>query len=178
MATKQSFKPQNARALLSTALVLVIIGGAALFYFGLGLIKDYSQEVNTRMAEADASQQRSEQMRVLAQQVTQNESLLAKADKLFVGADTYQSQALTDVRNYAAQAGMTLAGTDFQDTSSGTYSMSVRFTNPVSYTGLIQFLLLVESSVPKMQTTAIELARTPEANTVEVKNITITISVR
>jgi hypothetical protein len=179
MATKQQgFTPQSTRTLLSVALTLAILGGAALFYFGLGIIKEYSSQVNGRVAEAETSQQQSSQLQELAQQVTQNEALLAKADRLFIGADTYQAQVLTDIKNYAAQTGLSLAGTDFQDTSSGSYNVSIRFSGPVSYDSFVQFLLLVESNIPKMQPTSVEIARTADPSTVEIKNITINVSVK
>jgi len=46
MKPKKQFSPQNLRALLSVVLVLVVLGGGALFYWGMGLIKAYAIEVD------------------------------------------------------------------------------------------------------------------------------------
>lgn len=175
-----SLKPQGVRTLLSIILTLAILGGGALFYLGLMTVKDYSGEVNNRLVDADASEAQIRQLQALRQQINQNETLIAKADKVFATPATYQAQALNDVRNYANQTGVSIRSIDFDDPSSGVYSMVVRLNSPTNYQSLIRFITLVEGNLPKLQLTELEIKRGPAnaKGSVTVNELKINVSVR
>jgi hypothetical protein len=177
---RQGIKPQNVRALLFIVLALVTLGGGGLFYLGLSELEEYSVEVNNRLVDADASGDQIEQLQSLRLEISQNESLIAKADRVFTTPANYQAQALIDLRTYANQTGLSIRSTDFEDPSTGTYSVTVRLNNPVSYPALTQFLRLVEGNLPKMQVASIQLERIEggDATAVQVGEININISVR
>jgi hypothetical protein len=181
MAAKKPFKPQNLQVLLSVLLAVVIIGGGALFYFGLTMVRDYSIEVNHRLQDATASSDQIKQLQLLKGQISQSESLITKADQLFASPSNYQTQTLTDLKNYANQVGLTISSTNFDDpTTTGSYGVTITLAAPVSYKKLIQFLTLVEGNLPKMQVTAVNLKHTPSGNSdsVDAGPIKINISVR
>jgi hypothetical protein len=179
MASK-GIKPQGVRVLLSIILTLVIAGGGAVFYFGLTMVQEYSVEVNNRLVDAEASGAQIQQLQSLRQQIAQNESLIAKADRVFATPANYQAQALVDLRAYANQTGLSIRSTDFDDPSTGTYSVTVRLNSPVSYPELIQFITLIEGNLPKMQVASIDLEQVQggDATSVDVGDIKINISVR
>ena len=177
----KQFKPQSLRALLSLALVLVALGGGALFYFGLEHVRAYSVDANNRLKDADASDLQISQLQDLRNELSQSGTLIEKADRLFITSGAYQGQALTDVRNYANQAGIAIESTGFSGPAEGgTYSIDLRLVQPTSYQRLIQFLTLVEGNIPKMQVASIDLKRVEGGNSdsIEVGDIKINISVR
>lgn len=178
---KKSFKPQNLRTLLAFILVATILGGGALFYFGLQTVKTYAVSVNQRLEDANASERNIEQLQVLKGQLAQSETLISKADQLFSTNDTYQARALTDIQNYANQTGLSVRETAFE-APGGTnlHIIVVKLTSPTSYQKLIQFLTLVEGNLPKMQVNSIDLkhAKDGTADSVEVGDIKINILVR
>ena len=181
MKPKKQFRPADLRTVLTVLLALVTLGGAAAFYWGVGQVRDYSISVNQRLADADASAKQIDELQTLKGQLTQSNSLVQKANELFATPATYQSQVLTDLKNYADAAGISIATTNFSDPSTtGTHNVTVTFQNPVSYTGLITFLTNVESNLPKLQISALALSRTDggDANSVTTGDITIEISVR
>ena len=92
----------------------------------------------------------------------------------------YQSQALTDIRNYSDQVGISIAATDFENAEDGSNIVIVKLENPTSYEKLIQFLTLIEGNLPKMQVTSIETKYVPggDADAVEVGDIKINVWVR
>lgn len=175
-----ALKPQGVRTILSIILVLTVLGGGALFYLGLVTVKDYSSEVNNRLIDADASEAQIRQLQALRQQINQNETLIAKADKVFATPANYQAQALNDVRNYANQTGVSIRSIDFDDPSSGSYTMIVRLNSPTNYQSLIQFITLIEGNLPKLQLTELDLKRGPIAvkGSVTVNELKINVSVR
>jgi len=178
---KKTFKPQNLRAILTTLLVLIVLAGAGLFYLGLNTVKTYSLEVNNRLEDATASAQQIQQLQLLKAQLSQSESLVAKTDQLFATPGNYQTQTLTDLKNYTNQTGLLLASTNFDDpTTTGSYSVTIKLKAPVGYKQLIQFLTLVEGNLPKMQVVSISLKHPAGggADNIDVGDIKINIAVR
>jgi len=181
MAIKKAFQAQGLRALLATCIGLIIIGGGTLFYFGLEFVKEYSTEVNHRLADAEASGQQIQQLQTLKGQLAQSESLVNKVNQLFATPGNFQSQTLTDLKNYANQVGFSIASTEFSNPeTTGTYVVSLNLGGNVTYPKLIQFLTLIESNLPKMQVASISLKHKPGGNAeaVQVGTIKINVSVR
>ena len=177
----KGFTPQKLRAFLGFLLILTVIGGGALFYFGIQTVKAYSISVNERLEDATASEKNLEQLQVLKNQLAQSEMLISKAEQLFSTPDTYQARALIDIQNYANQTGISINSRNFE-TPEGTnlHLLSLSLNNPTNYQSLIQFLTLIEGNIPKMQVYSIDLKHVAggDANSVEVGDIKINISVR
>lgn len=178
MKPKKQFKPENLRTILALILAVVLLGGAGLFYVGLGMLRDYAVQVNQKLADADASGKQSEQLQTLKSQLSQSTTLVAKANQLFATPDTYRARALTDIKNYADAAGLSIDSTTFDATN--VHTVTVTFTAPTSYSKLIAFLNNVESNLPKMQVSSISLqhANNGGSDSVKVGSIKIDVSVR
>lgn len=178
---KKKFKPQSLRTLLSTLFFILLLGGGAGFYFGISTIRAYAVEVNNRLADADASGKQIEQLQALRERLSQSTSLIEKADLLFATPASYQSQALTDLKRYADSTGLSITNTAFSDPAeNGVYSVTITLQQPVTYNSLVTFLSNVESNVPKMQVSSIELGPAGSGGAARVKtgDIKIDISVR
>lgn len=179
MKPNKQFKPQGLRTLLSVLLVVVALGGGALFYLGNTFVGDYAVEVNHRLADAEASGKQIEELQMLKSQLAQSNSLVSKADKIFATPENYQSTAITDLENYAEAAGVVITKTVLDNARTGRYSITVRLQQPVSFSRLIGFLNNIESNVPKMQVSSIKLGPgTNGSNSISTGDIKIDVSVR
>ncbi len=178
---RQPFSPQTLRGALVVLLILVIAGGAGLFYLGLNEIRTYAIEVNHSIADAEASNVQVQTLQSLKGQLTQSEALIAKANQMFAMRESYQTQAITDIRNYANTSGIALVKTSFDAPVPGVNPvMTVSLKAPVSYSKLIQFLDAIEGNIPKMQVSniAISHVNAGNADSVTVDDIKITIATR
>lgn len=202
---KKEQKKMNAvtvRNALSALMVIIVIGAAAGFYFGLQIIKDYALDVSHTVSDANASGQNIQKLSVLKTQLTERKTLVTKANQLFATQDTYQLQSLKDIQKYASEAGITITNTDFNTaaastppTATGTaaaptpakvvpatsgHSLVVTLQSPVSYAKFIQFLDSIEGNLPKMQITSVGISRPENASgdLVTIDKITITVATR
>jgi len=178
MKPKKQFKPQDLRTILVLIFMVVILGGAGVFYVGLGILRDYSAQVNQRLADADASGKQIEGLQALKAQLSQSTSLVTKANQLFATPDTYRSRTLSDIKNYADTAGLSIESTNFDNTNAQTVAVSL--APPVSYSKLIAFLSNIESNLPKLQVSSISLHHIDGGgvDSVKIDQIKIDISVR
>jgi hypothetical protein len=177
----QPFKPQSLRALLLVVLVMVIAGGLGLFYLGLNEVRTFAVEVNHSIADAEASNGQVQALQNLKGQLAQSEALIAKANQMFATPANYQNQAITDTRNYAAAAGLSIAKIDFEPAVPGVSpTMTVGLKAPVSYSKLIHFLDNIEGNIPKMQVTSIGVSHVNggRSDSVTVDDIKIMIATR
>jgi len=178
---KQAFKPQTLRGILLVTLILVLAGGLGLFYLGLTEVRKFAVEVNHTIADAEASNGQVQALQGLKGQLTQSEALIAKANQMFATPTNYQNQAITDTRNYAAAAGVTITKVSFDPVVPGVNpTMTVSLRAPVPYNKLIQFLDNIEGNIPKMQVSEIGISHVNggNANSVTVDDIKIMIATR
>jgi len=177
----KAFKPQTLRAVLVLLLVVVIAGGAGIFYLGLNEVRTFAIEVNHTVANAEASGGDVKKLQALKGQLSQSEALIAKANQMFATPENYQTQAITDIRNYANSAGVSIASTSFDTPEAGINpTMTVGLKAPVSYKNLIKFLDGVEGNIPKMQVASISINHVAGGNSdsVSVNDIKIMIATR
>jgi hypothetical protein len=188
---KQSKKMQatTTRNILATILVIVIIGSAVGFYFGLQIIKTYAIEVTHTVTDSHASGNTIGELSQLKQQLADGQGLVAKANELFSTPATYQTQALKDISKYASEAGISISSIDSAkptNPSSPTPAMSsdssevITIQSPVSYAKFLQFLDAIEGNLPKMQITGITIGRptNPSGDLITTDTITVTVSTR
>ncbi|MCD8561577.1 hypothetical protein LRY29_00685 [Candidatus Saccharibacteria bacterium] len=178
---KHSFKPQSLKRILIFLLFVVIAAGAGLFYLGLQRVQEFGIEVNHRLVDAEASLNRIQGLQLLKNELAQNESLVVQANQVFAMPESYQSQVLTDIRNYADKSGLEIEGTDFGDAgANGTQTVTVRVVNPASYQSLILFLRGIETNLPKMQVASIRLNHVPDggADSVAVEDFKLEVWIR
>lgn len=181
MKPKKQFRPQNLRTILAFLLVALVLGGGALFYWGIGLVREYAVQVEQRLADADASGEQLRGLQTLKSQLAQSDSLVEKANQLFATPESYQQQALGDIKKYADTAGLSIANTSFGDPATeGAHSITVTLRGPVAYSKLVAFLSNIESNLPKLQVSSISLGRVDGGNSDSVKtgDIKINVSVR
>lgn len=179
-AKKGGFTPKSLTGVLAFLLVVLIAAIGASFYLGLQMVREYSVEVNHRLIDAEASGNQIQELQLLKGELSQSDSLITKANQLFATPSTYQSVVLADLSNYANASGVSIAGTTYGDPSSGAYTVTVTLNQPVSYSGLIQFLSNIESNLPKLQVDSITVGHIEggDANSVKTGDIKIIIAVR
>jgi len=169
------------RNILAFLLVIITIGAAVGFYFGLQIIKDYSLEVTHTVSDSNASGERIEQLGQLKRQLADAKVLVAKAEKLFSTPATYQTQVLKDVSKYASETGVTISNISSAtpvagETTTGS-SQIITIQSPVSYLSLLKFIDAIEGNLPKMQITGINIGRPTSASGDSVTTQKITIMV-
>jgi hypothetical protein len=164
------------RSLLSVLLVAVVVAIVAGFYFGLGEIKKFADEVSVVTSQAAALNSQSGTI----PEATAQDPSLAKAGLLFVSEPQWQAQARQDIEKYAADSGLTAASIGFEtDTPPlpNQRNIVVSLSSPMNYQGLLRFLNAVETNLPKMQVTKLNISR-ESAGEVAVEAIVIGVSVR
>lgn len=190
MIKKETKKMQatTTRNILAATLVIVIIGSAVGFYFGLQLIKAYALEVTHTVADSRASGQNIQELGKLQKQLADGQPLVAKANALFSTPATYQTQALKDISKYADESGISISSIDSGKPADSTgavpaaadYSEIITIQSPVSYAKFLQFIDAIEGNLPKMQITGITIGRptAPSGDLITTDKITVTVSTR
>lgn len=181
MNQKKSLTPQNVRSLLGFLLFVLIAGGAAIFYFGLEQLKDYSAKVDQELITAKASEKRVDDLRALKSALADSTNPIAKADALFSTPAAYKAQLDTDIKNHAAAAGISIDGIAFDDAaaSQGRYIATVQLNKTVEYAKFIKFLDGIETNIPKIQIDSLTINRVEtDKNAIAVSNLQVKAAVR
>lgn len=180
---KKGMKATSLRNLLIFLIILMLGATAGAFYLGLQQIQAFALDVSHTSADADASSQQIDELQKLKKTLADSETLVKKADQVFVAENKYQSQALRDIQRYASQYGLTISNTSFDSDASvplGSKAVVITLQAPASYTAFLQFLNAVEGNLPKMQVIDLNLerAQSGDAAKIEPGKITLTVATR
>lgn len=176
---KKSMKASSLRSFLIALVVILLLLVAGGFYLGFQQVRTFAIEVSHSAVDADASGKQIEELQILKRELEARENLVTKANKLFATADSYQSQALSDVQKYAETYEVTILNTDFESSAQGVIDNTFVITlkSPVSYDKLLRFLDAIEGNLPKMQVTSVSLGHSSSGTAGEVTTEAIKIGI-
>lgn len=183
------------RSLLVFGLIVTFGAAIAGFYYGFGWIKSYADTVNQTVVAAQAVSVSSGSSSQIQQKLSEQQSLIDSVNSLFALSTNYQTQAIKDIYLYASKAGINVSDikldtppaaaattptTTPQTSTAATKPVSVSLSSPVSYSSLLRFLTYIETNIPKMQVSGVEMSRPTDGSvdSVLITAVTINIYVR
>lgn len=189
--TKGGLKATSLRKAMSSAVFIIISTSAVGFYFGQDWLGKYATQVDQTTSGASASGSSSQALSQLQEEIAKNKSVSAKAVSILASSQNYQSKIIDDLNKYASASSISIAGynltqpsTAGEDASaaiSGVKSNFVTITlnNPIPMKNLLQFFKAIETNLPKMQITGINLAPSPSSkDNVTIEPLTIEVYTR
>lgn len=189
---KKDMQATSLRSLLIGLVLLTLAAASVAFYFGFDWIKSHAEEVNTVIVAASQSGSTANSVNELREQLEKQQEIITTANSLFALTSNYQTQVIKDVYAYAEKTGINVSDIQLaEEASSGsssgskptsslsTKSVTISLEGSVSYQNLLKFLTYIETNIPKMQISGIELSRPSDGSaSVSISNITIGMYVR
>lgn len=169
------------RKVMTSAIFIIIILATVGFYFAQEALGNYAAQADTTTSGASASGSNPQALSKLNEEIAKNQAAGTKAGSLVASSQNYQTQIMKDIYKYAEITNITvdsITSSQPANISGGATSVveglksnfiTTTLSNPVPIKNLIQFLKLVETSVPKMLITGINI--TPSAGSSD--NVTI-----
>lgn len=176
MKTK-NMSASNLRVILIVVILLMIGLAGVGFYFGQSWLKSLSQSVNQTVAESRTSESQLQSAKTLQADLDARQGVIEKANSLSESAQNYQTQAIKDLDTYATKSGISISNYNFSQaaaatatavatpgaaaaaTTSGMNTVTVTLVGPVSYLKLLRFMAFIETNLPKMQVSSVNLGR-------------------
>lgn len=199
------FTAATFRMVLATGVVLLIIGIAAGYGFGIKLLHEYAIEVSHKKVDALASNSNIQTLQKLDQQLTSYKDALQKAESLKISGEFPEFRIVEEVQSVAKQNSIGISSYNYggagdttaADTGTSTptpgatpiagstqstgdkISLTLNIASPVGYKNLLQFLYDVEHHIPKMELDGIDISPAGAGNgTVSVQAVSIQMYVR
>lgn len=175
MMKKTPMSAVTLRTVLSVLIVLTIILSGVGFYFGQTWLNNLAVSVSHQIADSRASGNNVEALKKLQQDVAARQESATRARSISSSAQNYQTQTIYDLDKYAASAGISISNYSFVQTSASaapvatatitptvaapSTAVTITVTSPVSYVRLLKFMSAIESNLPKMQVSSVNLGR-------------------
>lgn len=186
MKKTKTLTATSLRSLLIVALLLTIAATCFGFYQAKESLKEFATTVGQTIASSEPSTMSDSGISALEQALTARQDSIDKAAALSIPAADYQSQAINDLTKYASDTEITITNYSVPDAVkiaptgaglSGIESKYLTFTiqNPVRINSLIKFLSLVETNLPKMQLTGINLTQSSNSDMVNIDPLIVEI---
>ena len=161
--------------------LIIIIGG---FYCAQNFLRDiaHKSQMSNPATITDITM-----VQELKIQLSNYKTQIKKASDLTTTQANFRNQTIDDVNTYATKAGISIDGYDTTSSSNNIASsvqmtgimpqyITVTFKNPVPYANFLQWIKYVESNIPKMQVTGIDISSADtNSTTINVKPLTIEV---
>lgn len=187
---KSGMTARRLRGLLIVMMILAVGLGAAGFYFAQNMLGEYAVTVSQSVANSNASGGGVQSLENLQKELESKQPIITKTASLMANTQDYQSQAIKDLDIYAAAAGIGISNYSFAAAATTAApaaataapagsSITLTLTNPISYTKLLTFMKAVESNLPKMQITSVNMTRVDgDADSVRADQLIIQVYTR
>lgn len=185
------------RITLSISLFVIVGGATVLAYFAYSELEKVAVNVSHTVVDASASQNNIQTLQQIQQKLAGEQAVIDRANSIVADSQSYQyqDQILTDLKDYANKAAITITNIDFsaaataaQPTAStattpapmGVKSTSVSITlkNPISYNNLLRFIKSIEQNLTKMQISKVGLSKGVSGNDVSSDILTIEVYIK
>lgn len=172
---------------LLIVLILLLIGLATVgFYFAQTALVAYSKVVTQTVADSTNSGKDVQSLKKLQADISGLQDVIVKTSKITASASDYQSQVITDINTYAKSAGIGVSNYTFTQTPTASVAgapqsstVTLALTSPMPYKSLLTFLRLIETNLPKMQVSSVNLTRVEgDSSTVRTESIAIDVYTR
>ena len=163
---------------LRLVMVLLILGLSVAAIFGFNVARQKLQDLSIEASKSNfaikAEAISPQELKTLKSNIEALQGTLGKLEIMAVTSQGYQDKAIHDLNKYAADSGVTINGgfsftrptTELiSGSSTGYHSEPVVITlaNPVSYDKFIKFIRLIETNLPVMRLTGINISPSPES---------------
>lgn len=175
----------NAKVLrgILTLGIFVIIGLSAVgFYFAQAWLSNLSLEISDKVAQSDTVGDDIQSLKKLQEELAKRQDIIVKSSMLLTSTSNYQGQVIKDLDKYASMSGLKITSKSFEKPTASAStkkattpqsSVVLSVESPLPYSGLLSFLNLVESNLPKMQVSSLNIGRVGDSKSIRVEKITI-----
>jgi len=185
------------RVILSIMVVFLIGLSAVGFYFGQSWLQTLAVSVSRTIADSKVSGGDVQSLKKIQADLLTRQGIIAKANSIMASSQDYQNQTIQDLDRYAAGTGITISNYSFAPTvaaapaagtgaaagaapsapATGSKSVTVTLTSPLAYTKLLKFMSAIESNLPKMQVSSVNLGRVTGSDSDSIRTEQLTIEV-
>jgi len=194
---KSVMTAKTLRGILIFSIFLMIAGSTVGTYFAQKWLLSQAETISQTVAESNASGNNNQAAAKLQAELTAQQSVITKTSLLAVPRQEYQSKAIQELDQYAADAGISISNYSFSQAAAvaatGTTTatsaaataasnnpiVTATLTSPVSYGKLLKFMNYVENNLPKMQIASVNLGRATGASgdSAKIDQLSIEVSV-
>ena len=184
---KSRIKATTMRTAMIITLSLIIGLTATGFYFTQDWLRNLATKSNQTSSASTVDNNGSQSLQQIRDDITANQASADKADGMIASSQNYQTQIINDLNKYALTAGVSIVSHKSAQSPSlgvkiaGLESdfVTIALANPIPLKNLLQFFKLIETNLPKMQITGIDLTPTSSSSdSVTIEPITIGVYIR
>jgi hypothetical protein len=160
---KSKLTATSLRSFMIFVIILAMLLACGGFYLAQNQLDSFSSEVTTAVAQATTGgNKNTSAIARLKNDIKNNKAVFDKAAAIKAPTQTVQDQTMKDLNLYAARTGISIKDYSFGQPAnaaavSGLSYVTISINNPVLFSNLIKFFQAIETNLPKLQLTGINL---------------------
>lgn len=157
-------------------IVVLLMGGAgASYYFASRFLEENVIKTDHLKIDAKIGDQRLSQLSALEDELERQAPNIERTQQIVAQSTQYryQDQVVSDVHAFAAEAGVSIIGFNFEESSAAqttpgasitgarAVNTTVTLETPVKYENFLKFLMAIERNLTKMQISSVNMTPAP-----------------
>lgn len=166
------------RIIMFIAMVIMLTVSIISFFFIQQKLYNFANVISVNKQEINSSNITPQKVSKLKTEMSNIQNEILKSSSIAIPIENYQTQAINDLKKYANETGIIInddysfnrptslgISTQLIAGNSQTQPVNITIANPVDYSSFIKFIMLVETNLPKMQLTGINISRVDGSGT-------------
>lgn len=184
---KSKMKATSLRTIMIVTIIMTIILAGIGFYYAQNYLSNFATSVTPTISKSTAGNNNPQAIKRIQEEITKAQTAIDKSNNITSTLTDYQNQIVKDLNKYASNNNMSISDYKFATpakvpglaNSIQSNTITITLGNPIAFTDLMQFFKSIETNLPKMQITGVNLTRDPsQKDTVTVDPLIIETYIR
>ena len=183
---KKTLKATSLKNTMVFMIVLIVVASGVGFYYAQDWLDKMATDINQSSTAATSTEDSdAKALKQIREDIAKNQAIADKASSITLPSGNYKDQISKDINKYAKDNRISIESISVAsspNTSSSTIIngvtssfVSVTIEGSVTMNDLLQFIKDIETSIPKMQITGINLEKSQHSSDVVVEPIIIEV---
>lgn len=166
---KSKMKATSLRTTMVMIIIITIILAGVGFYYAQSYLSSFATSITPTISKSTAGNNNPQATKKIQEEIAKAQTAVDKSNGLTSTLADYQNKVVKDLNTYASNNNITISDYKFATPAkvSGladniqSNTITITLGNPIAFTNLMKFFKSIETNLPKMQITGINLTRDP-----------------
>lgn len=164
---KSKMKATSLRTTMVTIIIVTMILTGVGFYYAQGYLDSFATSIAPTISKSTAGNDNPQVTEKIQKEIAEIQTTVDKSNSITSTLADYQNRVVKDLNIYASNNSITISDYKFATPAkvSGlanniqSNTITITISNPIAFTNLMKFFKSIETNLPKMQITGVNLKR-------------------
>lgn len=164
---KSKMKATSLRTIMIAAIIITIILAGVGFYYAQSYLGNFATSITPTISKSTAGNNNPQAIKIIQEEIAKSQTAIDKSNNITSTLADYQNQIAKDLNKYASNNNIVISDYKLSTPIKAlgladniqSSTITITLSNPIAFSDLMKFFKSVETNIPKMQITGVNLTR-------------------